>query len=99
MQKVETNGIVPIVPTPLANDSRVELKGLCLLLKFVAGSGACAVSLPAYASECRFLNRKIRAVAKGRRSIRAKLEGNGEPAGCGAAEAEYSADPVHKETC
>ncbi len=44
-------GVVPIVPTPFHSDGSVDWSSIASLIEFAAGSGACAVCLPAYASE------------------------------------------------
>lgn len=58
MAKTETrnlpfqlNGIVPIVPTPFSENQEVDWDSLRALVDFACASGACAMCLPAYASE------------------------------------------------
>lgn len=48
---VEIRGIVPIVPTPFKGDQEVDWVSLQALVDFACASGACALCLPAYASE------------------------------------------------
>jgi 4-hydroxy-tetrahydrodipicolinate synthase len=45
------DGIVPIIPTPFAGDEVIDLGELTSLVHFAVGAGACAICLPAYASE------------------------------------------------
>jgi dihydrodipicolinate synthase/N-acetylneuraminate lyase len=45
------DGIVPIIPTPFHEDESVDTKSLGSLVEFAHAAGACAVCLPAYASE------------------------------------------------
>lgn len=45
------SGIVPIIPTPFQADGDVDFDAFKGLMDFAAGAGACAVCLPAYASE------------------------------------------------
>src|SRR5579872_1718432 len=47
----QIRGIVPIVPTPFRANEEVDWKSLRALIDFACGSGACALCLPAYASE------------------------------------------------
>ena len=47
----EIHGIVPIVPTPFRETQEVDWDGLRALVDFACASGACALCLPAYASE------------------------------------------------
>jgi dihydrodipicolinate synthase/N-acetylneuraminate lyase len=47
----QLRGIVPIVPTPFKENQEVDWKGLRSLLDFACASGACAMCLPAYASQ------------------------------------------------
>lgn len=44
-------GIVPVVPTPFKSDQEIDWEGLRALINFGTVSGACALCLPAYASE------------------------------------------------
>src|SRR5215467_4250270 len=45
------NGIVPIVPTPFTIEEEIDWPSLRRLVDFACASGACAICLPAYASE------------------------------------------------
>jgi dihydrodipicolinate synthase/N-acetylneuraminate lyase len=45
------NGIVPIIPTPFTVEEQVDLPSLRRLVDFACAAGACAMCLPAYASE------------------------------------------------
>jgi 4-hydroxy-tetrahydrodipicolinate synthase len=45
------NGIVPIIPTPFTLAEQVDWPSLPRLVDFACAAGACAVCLPAYASE------------------------------------------------
>jgi 2-keto-3-deoxy-L-arabinonate dehydratase len=45
------NGIVPIIPTPFTVEEQVDWPSLQRLVDFACAAGACAVCLPAYASE------------------------------------------------
>lgn len=45
------DGIVPIIPTPFTQDEQIAWDELQDLIGFAHASGACAVCLPAYASE------------------------------------------------
>jgi 2-keto-3-deoxy-L-arabinonate dehydratase len=47
----QVNGIVPIIPTPFTPEEQVDWPSLRGLVDFACASGACAVCLPAYASE------------------------------------------------
>ncbi|HXH48418.1 MAG TPA: dihydrodipicolinate synthase family protein [Terriglobia bacterium] len=58
MAKAETKGptfrlegIVPIIPTPFTENQEVDWESLRALVDFACASGACAMCLPAYASE------------------------------------------------
>lgn len=58
MTKTETehlafrlDGVVPIIPTPFGEDQEVDWASLRALVDFACASGACAMCLPAYASE------------------------------------------------
>lgn len=58
MPKIETKkpefnlrGIVPIIPTPFKKDQEIDWVNLRALVDFACASGACAMCLPAYASE------------------------------------------------
>jgi dihydrodipicolinate synthase/N-acetylneuraminate lyase len=45
------NGIVPIIPTPFTAEEQVDWPSLRRLVDFACAAGACAMCLPAYASE------------------------------------------------
>jgi dihydrodipicolinate synthase/N-acetylneuraminate lyase len=45
------NGIVPIIPTPFTVEEQVDWPSLPRLVDFACATGACAMCLPAYASE------------------------------------------------
>jgi len=47
----QLRGILPIVPTPFKEDQEIDWEGLRALVDFACASGACALCLPAYASE------------------------------------------------
>jgi 4-hydroxy-tetrahydrodipicolinate synthase len=47
----QIQGIVPIIPTPFFESGQIDYDSLRAELDFAAVSGACAVCLPAYASE------------------------------------------------
>lgn len=47
----DVNGIIPIIPTPFMADEQVDWTSLRSLVDFACASGACAMCLPAYASE------------------------------------------------
>jgi len=47
----EIRGVVPIVPTPFLADGSVDWSSVPALIDFAVAAGACAVCLPAYASE------------------------------------------------
>lgn len=47
----QIDGIVPIIPTPFHADETVDCQRLRGLIEFAQMAGACAVCLPAYASE------------------------------------------------
>jgi len=50
-REFQIQGIVPIIPTPFKADQEVDWEGLRALVDFACASGACAMCLPAYASE------------------------------------------------
>jgi dihydrodipicolinate synthase/N-acetylneuraminate lyase len=50
-RQLDIKGIVPIVPTPFHFDESVDCLSLRGLVEFARAAGACAVCLPAYASE------------------------------------------------
>jgi 2-keto-3-deoxy-L-arabinonate dehydratase len=45
------NGIVPIIPTPFTIEEQIDWPSLRRLVDFACATGACAMCLPAYASE------------------------------------------------
>jgi len=45
------NGIVPIIPTPFTEDDRIDWSSFRRVVDFACAAGACAMCLPAYASE------------------------------------------------
>ena len=47
----QLEGIIPIVPTPFKTNQEVDWESLRALVDFACVSGACAMCLPAYASE------------------------------------------------
>lgn len=48
---LQLQGIVPIIPTPFKENQEVDWESLQALVDFACASGACAMCLPAYASE------------------------------------------------
>ena len=48
---IHIDGVIPIVPTPFNEDETIDLGSLRRLIDFARAAGACAVCLPAYASE------------------------------------------------
>ena len=44
-------GVIPIIPTPFRVDESLDLAGLARCVRFAIDCGACAICLPAYASE------------------------------------------------
>jgi 2-keto-3-deoxy-L-arabinonate dehydratase len=48
---LQIRGVVPIIPTPFRQDQDIDWKSLRELIDFACATGACAVCLPAYASE------------------------------------------------
>jgi 4-hydroxy-tetrahydrodipicolinate synthase len=48
---LHVNGIVPIVPTPFTIEEQIDWPSLRRLVDFACATGACAMCLPAYASE------------------------------------------------
>jgi 4-hydroxy-tetrahydrodipicolinate synthase len=66
MAKFRVNGIVPIVPTPFTREEQVDWPSLRCLVDFACAAGACAMCLPAYASEFYKLSEyeRLRAVAE-----------------------------------
>lgn len=51
MQPLMIDGIVPVIPTPFTREEEIDWDALSKLLDFATAAGACAVCLPAYASE------------------------------------------------
>ena len=51
MRDFHIDGIVPIIPTPFFGDDRPDWESLRGLIEFAHAAGACAICLPAYASE------------------------------------------------
>jgi dihydrodipicolinate synthase/N-acetylneuraminate lyase len=49
--ELRVNGIVPIIPTPFTVEEQVDWPSLRRLVDFACAAGACAMCLPAYASE------------------------------------------------
>ena len=49
--RFQLQGVVPIIPTPFSADQAVDWESLRALVDFACASGACAMCLPAYASE------------------------------------------------
>jgi 4-hydroxy-tetrahydrodipicolinate synthase len=47
----EVRGVLPIVPTPFLADGSLDWSSVPALIDFASAAGACAVCLPAYASE------------------------------------------------
>jgi len=45
------NGIIPIIPTPFTLEEKIDWPSLRRLVDFACAAGACAMCLPAYASE------------------------------------------------
>ncbi len=45
------NGIIPIIPTPFTIEEQIDWPSLRRLVDFACATGACAMCLPAYASE------------------------------------------------
>ena len=48
---LHVNGIVPIVPTPFTIEEQIDWPSLRRLVDFACATGACAMCLPAHASE------------------------------------------------
>ncbi len=48
---LQIRGIVPVIPTPFKGNQEVDWDGLGALVDFACRSGACAMCLPAYASQ------------------------------------------------
>ncbi|MCC6340780.1 MAG: dihydrodipicolinate synthase family protein [Bryobacterales bacterium] len=48
---LQIDGIVPIIPTPFEENEEIAWEDLDRLVDFAVASGACAICLPAYASE------------------------------------------------
>lgn len=51
MKDFQIDGIVPIIPTPFTADYKPDWESLQGLVDFAHAAGACAICLPAYASE------------------------------------------------
>jgi 4-hydroxy-tetrahydrodipicolinate synthase len=51
MNTLRINGIVPIIPTPFTVDEKIDWPSLRRSVDFACAAGACAMCLPAYASE------------------------------------------------
>jgi dihydrodipicolinate synthase/N-acetylneuraminate lyase len=51
MAEFSIRGVVPVLPTPFGQDGNIDHQALRDLVAFAAEAGACAVCLPAYASE------------------------------------------------
>lgn len=49
--ELRINGIIPIIPTPFTADEQVDWPSLRRVVDFACAAGACAMCLPAYASE------------------------------------------------
>lgn len=49
--RLRINGIVPIIPTPFTVEEKIDWPSLRQLVDFACAAGACAMCLPAYASE------------------------------------------------
>ena len=49
--ELRVNGIIPIIPTPFTVEEQVDWPSLRRLVDFACAAGACAICLPAYASE------------------------------------------------
>jgi 2-keto-3-deoxy-L-arabinonate dehydratase len=47
----QLEGIIPIIPTPFKENQEVDWESLRALVDFACASGACAMCIPAYASE------------------------------------------------
>lgn len=50
-QRIEIEGVIPIIPTPFSADEQIDFPALRRLLDFACAADACALCLPAYASE------------------------------------------------
>lgn len=50
-REFRVDGIIPIIPTPFTTAEKVDWPSLKRLVDFACGTGACAMCLPAYASE------------------------------------------------
>ena len=51
LNEVRVNGVVPIIPTPFNAQEQIDWPSLQRLVDFACAAGACALCLPAYASE------------------------------------------------
>jgi dihydrodipicolinate synthase/N-acetylneuraminate lyase len=47
----EVNGVIPIIPTPFTVDDKIDWPSLQRMVDFACAADACAMCLPAYASE------------------------------------------------
>jgi dihydrodipicolinate synthase/N-acetylneuraminate lyase len=50
-KEFKIDGVIPIIPTPFTADEQIDWKSLRSLIDFARAADACAVCLPAYASE------------------------------------------------
>src|SRR5215472_5381724 len=69
------NGIVPIVPTPFTVEERIDWPSLRRLVDFACATGACAMCLPADASEfCKlYESERVQLVAEAMRQPAGRL--------------------------
>jgi len=69
------NGIVPIIPTPFSTNEQIDWLALRRLVDFACTAGACAMCLPAYASEFYKLSEseRLRLVAEAVRHAAGRL--------------------------
>lgn len=87
----QLQGIVPIIPTAFEENQEVDWESLQALVDFACASGACAMCLPAYASEFYTLseNERRRAIAdavkqaSGRIPVIGQVNAFSCKAGCG----------------
>lgn len=49
--ELRVNGIIPIIPTPFTREEQIDWSSVRRLVDFACAAGACAMCLPAYASE------------------------------------------------
>jgi len=66
VRDLHIDGIVPIIPTPFLGDDKPDWESLQGLIDFAHAAGACAICLPAYASEFYKLSEDERREAVGR---------------------------------